>query len=70
VTREWSKLHNEELHILYSSPDIVRPIRSRRMRWVGHLALVGEDRNVGKPQGKRLLGRPRRGRMRSEWILA
>jgi hypothetical protein len=59
------KLHNEELHILYSSPNIIRQIKSRRMRWAGHVARIGEDRNVyrvlmGKPQGKRPLGRPRR----------
>jgi hypothetical protein len=58
-------LHNEELHILYSSPDIIRQIKSRRMRWAGHVACMGEDRNVyrvlmGKPEGKRPHGRPRR----------
>jgi hypothetical protein len=63
VTGEWGKLHNEELHILYSSPDIIRQIKSRRMRWAGHVACMGEERNVyrvlmGKPQGKRPLGRP------------
>jgi hypothetical protein len=57
-------LHNEELHILYSSPDI-RQIKSRRMRWVGHVAHMGEERKVykvlvGKPEGKRPLGRPKR----------
>jgi hypothetical protein len=55
-------LHNEELHILYSSSNIIRQIKSRRMRWAGH---VGEERNVygvlmGEPEGKRPLGRPRR----------
>jgi hypothetical protein len=65
VTGEWRKLHNEELHNLYSSPIIVRIIKSRRMRWAGHVARMGEKRNVyrllvGKPGGKRLLGRPRR----------
>jgi hypothetical protein len=58
-------LNNEELHILYSSPNIMRQIKSRRMRWAGHVARMGEERNVykvlmGKPDGKRPLGRPRR----------
>jgi hypothetical protein len=58
-------MHNEELHILYSSPNIIRQIKSRRMRWAGHVARMGEERNVykvlmGKPEGKRPLGRPRR----------
>jgi hypothetical protein len=57
-------LHNEELHVLYSSPNIIRQIKSRRMRWAGHVARMGEERNVyrvlmGKPEGKRPLGRPR-----------
>ena len=65
VTGEWRRLHNEELNDLYSSPNIVRVIKSRRMRWAGHLARVGEERGayrvlVGKPEGKRPLGRPRR----------
>ena len=65
VTREWRKLHNEELNELYSLPNIVRVVKSRRMRWAGHVALMGKDRGVhrvlvGKPEGKRPLGRPRR----------
>jgi hypothetical protein len=60
----WRKLHNEELHNLYSSPSIIRIIKSRRMRWERHVARMGEKRNVyrllvGKPEGKRPLGRPR-----------
>jgi hypothetical protein len=59
------KLHNEELHILYSTPNIIRQIKSRRMRWAGHVARMGEERSVyrvlmEKPEGKRPLGRPRR----------
>jgi hypothetical protein len=65
VTGEWRKLHNEELNVLYSLPNIVRVVKSRRMRWAGHVARMGEDRGVhrvllGKPEGKRPLGRPRR----------
>jgi hypothetical protein len=65
VTGGWSKLYNEELHNLYSSPSITRIIKSRRMRWAGHLARMGQKRNmyrllVGNPERKRLLGRPRR----------
>jgi hypothetical protein len=64
VTGEWRKLHNEELHDLYSSPSIIRIIKVRRMRWAGHVARMGQKRNayrllVGKPEGKRPLGRPR-----------
>jgi hypothetical protein len=61
VTGEWRKPHNEELHDLYSSPSIIRIMKSRRMREVEHVARMGEKRNayrfVGKPGGKRLLGR-------------
>jgi hypothetical protein len=64
VTGEWRKLHGGELHNLYSSPDTTRKIKSRRMRWAGHVAHVGEGRNVcsvlvGKLEGKRPLERPR-----------
>jgi len=64
VTGEWWRLHNEELNDLYSSPNIMRVIKSRRMRWAGHVARVSERVVfrvlVGKPEGKRPLGRPRR----------
>ena len=65
VTGEWRKLHSEELNSLYSSPNIVRVIKSRRMRWAGHVPRMEEGRVVhkvlmGKPEGKRPLGRPRR----------
>jgi hypothetical protein len=65
MTRECRKLHNEELHDLYSSPSIIRIIKSKRMRRAGHVARMGEKRSVyrllvGKPEGKRPLGRPRR----------
>jgi hypothetical protein len=64
VTVEWRRLHNEELIDLYCSPTIVRVIISRRRRWAGHVALMGERRGayrvlVGKPEGRRPLGRPR-----------
>jgi hypothetical protein len=48
VTGEWRKLHNEELHNLYSYPDIIRQVKSRRMRWAGHVARMGEERRVYK----------------------
>ena len=64
VTGKWRKLHNEELNDLYSSPNIIRMFKLRRMRWEGHVARMGERRGaykvlVGKPEGKRPLGRPR-----------
>jgi hypothetical protein len=64
VTGEWRKLQNEELNDQYSLPNIVRVVKSRRMRWAGHVARMGEVRGVhrvlvGKPMGKRPLGRPR-----------
>jgi len=65
VTGEWRKQHNEELNDLYSLPSIVRVVKSRRMRWAGHVARMEEGRGVhrvlvGKPEGKRSLRRPRR----------
>jgi hypothetical protein len=65
ITGHWRNLHNGELHNLYSSPDIIRQIKSRRMRWAGHVARMGEGRSVyrvlvGKPKGKRPVERPRR----------
>jgi hypothetical protein len=65
VTGEWRRLHNEELNDLYSSPKIVRVIKTRRMRWAGHVARMGEERGmysvlVGKPEGRGPLGKPRR----------
>jgi hypothetical protein len=68
IKRGWRKLYNVELHNLYSSPSIIRMIRSRRMRWAGHVVRMGAKKNayrilVGKPEGKRPLGRPRRRRV-------
>jgi hypothetical protein len=65
VTGEWRRLHNKELYALYSSPSIIRVIKSRRMRWAGHVARMGERRGayralVGKSEGRRPLVRPRR----------
>jgi hypothetical protein len=65
ATGEWRRLHNEELNDLYSSPNIIRVIESIRMRWAGHVARMGENRGayrilVGRPEGRRPLGRPRR----------
>jgi hypothetical protein len=65
VTGEWRKLHSGELHNIYSSPNTIRQVKSRRMRWAGHVARKGEDKKVFKvfvvkPEGNRLLGRPKR----------
>jgi hypothetical protein len=69
VTGIWRKLHNEELHNLYSSPSIIRMIKLNWMRWTGHIARMGEKKNayrlfVGESEGKRPLGRPNR-----EWTI-
>jgi hypothetical protein len=64
VTGEWRKFYNEELHNLYSSPNIIRQTKSRRMRCAGHVARMGEEKKtvlVGKPEGRRTLVSPRRG---------
>jgi hypothetical protein len=65
ATVDWRRLHNEELNDLYSSPNIIRVIKSRRLRWTGHVARMGENRGayrilVGRPEGRRPLGRTRR----------
>jgi hypothetical protein len=64
VTGEWRKLHNEELHNLHFSPNVIKMNKSSSMRWAGHVARMGANRNayrilVGKPEGRRPLGRPR-----------
>jgi hypothetical protein len=64
VIEDWRRLHNKELYALYSSPNIIRVMKSRRLRWAGHVAHMGERRGayralVGKPEGRRLLERPR-----------
>jgi hypothetical protein len=64
VAGGWRRLHNEELHNLYTSPNVIRGIRSRRVRWAGHVARMGtmgnaHNNSVGKPEGKRSLGKPR-----------
>jgi hypothetical protein len=75
VMGEWRKLHSGELHNFHSSPDIIRQIKSRRMRWAGHVARMGEGRNVyrvlvGKPEGKdHLEDQGVDGRMGSKWTL-
>ena len=63
-TSEWRRLHNSELHDLYGKPDIIRIVKSRRLRWTGHVTRMGNERGawkllVGKPEGKRPVGRPR-----------
>jgi hypothetical protein len=74
ATGEWRRLHKEELNDLYSSPNIIRVIKSRRMRWVGHVARMGEKKGayrilVGRPKGRRPLGRPRRRWIILKWIV-
>ena len=70
---EWRKLHNAELHALYSSPNIIRNLKSRRLRWAGHTARMEQFRNayrvlVGKPENKRPLGGDVDGRIILKWI--
>jgi hypothetical protein len=65
VTGGWKELHNEELHDLHSSPSIIRNMKSRKIRWAGHVARLGEKKNayrlfVGKLEGRKPLGKPRR----------
>jgi hypothetical protein len=72
VTGEWRKMHNEELHNLYSSPDIVRHMKSKRMGWTGHVAGMGEVQGCGGKAGRKrdhLEDQGVDGRIRSEWIL-
>jgi hypothetical protein len=75
VTGEWRKLHNEELHNLYSSPDIIRQVKSRRMRWAGHVARMGEERKCTTfwweipKEREHLEDQGVGGKMGSEWIL-
>jgi hypothetical protein len=75
LTGEWRRLHNKEFYALYSSPNIIRVIKSRRLRWAGHVARMGERRGayralVGKLEGRRPLGRPGvDGRIILKWIL-
>jgi hypothetical protein len=64
VTVEWRRLHNKQLYALYSSPNIIQVIKSRRLRWAGHVTCMGDSRSayrvlVGKPEGRKPLGRPR-----------
>jgi hypothetical protein len=73
MTGEWRKLHNEELRDLYSSPSIIRIVKWRRMRLAGHVTRMGKKRNacslsVGRPEGKRPLGRPRRIWVDNIWL--
>ena len=74
ITGEWRKLHNAELHSLHSSPNIIRNLKSRRLRWAGHVARMEQSRNayrvfVGKPESKRPLVRPKvDGRIILKWI--
>jgi len=74
VTGEWMKLHNEEPNYFYPSPNIFRVIKSRRMRWSGHVTRIGERRGLyrvllGKPEGKKRHGRPRhRWKIILRWI--
>jgi len=68
VTGEWRRLHNKELHDLYSSPNIVRVIKSRRMRWAGHVARIGEERGVYRVLPGKLEGRRPLGRHRHRWV--